>query len=67
MQIRTIFELESIKDQLALIESATSHIDLDGFGEKELDADYKRLLLKLDNSAKNLKEKFEKIKHILDN
>ena len=67
MLVRTIFELQSIKDQLALIDALLSHINLEEVEGKEVDPDYRTLLMKMDKLAKNLREKYKEIKDTLDN
>ncbi len=67
MVVKTIFELQSIKDQLALIASLTSHIDPEKYREVEMEEDMKKLLTKAENLSKNLKEKLDALKNILDN
>lgn len=65
--IRTHFELESIKDQIALIKTLTSHIDIAQLSEKELDKDYKTMLMKAEKTGRNLEEKLESLNKILNN
>lgn len=68
MVIRTHFELESLRDQLALIKSLGSHINLDEHVYKEdVDPDLEKLLKKMDTSVRNLNEKYEELKKLLDN
>lgn len=68
MVIKTLFELESIKDQLALLSSLTSHIDIEEYQEKEeLNPDYEKLLIKMNNTAKNLKDKLDTLNILLNN
>lgn len=66
MLIRTVFELNSIKDQLSLIAALSSHIDFDNIEDRELDEEYTRLLTKMNNTTANLKEKYEEIKKLLE-
>lgn len=66
MVIVTPFELNSIKDQLSLLTALTSHINFDGYAEKELEPDFKQLLQKMDTMAKNLTAKFNELKTLLD-
>lgn len=64
MVIRTLFELESIKDQLALIESLISHLSIE---DEITEADIKKILTKLNNHSKNLTEKLELLKKNINN
>lgn len=66
MVVRTIFELNSIKDQLSLLAALTSHIEFENMEEREVEEDYSTLLTKMNNTTKNLKEKYEELKQLLD-
>lgn len=67
MTIKTVFELQSIKDRLALLDALLSHINIEEVEGKEVDPDYKKLLLKMDTLAKNLNQKRIEIQNTLDN
>lgn len=67
MIIATPFELESVKDQIALLRVLSSHIDIDELKTRELDRDYEKLLEKMNKSAQNLEEKYQHLKKLLDN
>lgn len=70
MVIRNLFELDSVKDQLALLKMLTSHIDLErymgGIPESH-ESDYKILLEKMETVTKNLKTKKEDLENLLNN
>lgn len=64
MVVPSVFELNSIKEQLALLSALSAHID---FEREDMEEDLKRMLTKMDNSAKNLQNKYENLKKLLDN
>lgn len=67
MNVPSVFELNSIKDQLSLLAALSSHIDLESYEDKEIDPDFDQLLRKMDNTTKNLGEKFKHLKSLLEN
>lgn len=70
MVIRNLFELDSIKDQLALLNMLTSHINFDNYADglpESSEADYKILLEKMENVVKNLKDKKTNLEDLLNN
>jgi hypothetical protein len=66
VHVPSVFELNSIKDQLSLLAALKSHIDFDELEEKDLNNDYGILLNKMNNAAKNLTEKLDHLKQLLD-
>lgn len=70
MIIRNLFELDSIKDQLALLKMLTAHIDLDKYAEgiqTSPESDYKILLEKMENVTRNLTTKKDDLENLLNN
>lgn len=63
MVVPSVFELNSIKDQLALLKALSSHIDLD---REERDPEYEQLLVKMNNTIRNLRERHDELKKLLE-
>lgn len=67
MIVASVFELNSIKDQISLISVLTAHIDWNKYESGELDMeDYKTLLSKMDRTVKNLQEKKVSLEQVLN-
>jgi hypothetical protein len=70
MVIPSVFELQSIKDQLSLLTVLTSHLNWEKYQAGEFDdssiEDFKQLLTKMDHTVKNLQAKKDKIEDTLD-
>lgn len=63
MNIPSVFELNSIKDQISLLSALTSHINWD----QELNThDYETLLKKMENTIVNLNRKRDELEEILN-
>jgi hypothetical protein len=60
--------MNSLKDQLALLTAISSHIDFDKYENvDEVPEDFEKLLIKLNNLAKNLKDRHDDLKKLLEN
>lgn len=65
MVIPSVFELNSIKDQLSLLAALASHIDFENMKIEELDTTLEQLLNKMDKATKNLKDRYENLEQLL--
>lgn len=65
MVIPSVFELNSIKDQLSLLAALASHIDFENMKIEELDPTLEQLLNKMDKATKNLKDRYENLENLL--
>jgi len=67
--IPSVFELNSIKDQLSLLSVLTGHLDWAKYSNGEFDEssieDFKLLLTKMENTVKNLQKKKDDLESLL--
>ena len=67
MVVPSVFELNSIKDQLSLLAALVSHINFEELTTEDMDENLERMLSKMDKATKNLQEKYENLKSLLNN
>jgi len=65
--VPSVFELNSIKDQLSLLAALVSHINFEELTTEDMDENLERMLSKMDKATKNLQEKYENLKSLLNN